>query len=67
MSDVAVRHEHRGAQVVTLLLVAFALLLRHRPGAARRALYVSAVSGIVGLLGAVLSIVALVMLRRDER
>jgi hypothetical protein len=47
-------------------VVALVMLLRRKPQAARRALYVSAITGIVGIVGTVLSIVALLMLPRHE-
>lgn len=56
------------AGVVTAVegAIAWRMLVRHKAGAARRALYVSTLTGLVGLLGAILSVVALVLLRREE-
>lgn len=46
--------------------VALMMLRRRKAGAARRALYVSVVTGLVGLLGTILSVAALVLLRREQ-
>lgn len=46
--------------------VALMMLLGHKVGAARRALYVSAFTGLVGLVGTALSLIALALLHRQE-
>lgn len=46
--------------------VALMMLVRGKRAAARRALYVSAITGLVGLIGTVLSVIGLVLLRREE-
>lgn len=47
-------------------VIVVVMLLRHNVAAARRALYVSALTGLIGLVGTAVSVCALMVLRGEE-